>query len=102
MTLLGHSFIEGRWPESGGERRFDITNPTNAEVVGTLISSSLSDVDRAVAAAQRAFLGWASLPPAERANYLQRVFDALTEQSEVIAQSITTKVGSTIGLSRGV
>ncbi|MEO1420187.1 MAG: aldehyde dehydrogenase family protein, partial [Pseudomonadota bacterium] len=102
MTLLRHSYIEGRWIESGGERRFDITNPTHAEVIGTLVSSSLSDVDRAVAAAQRAFLGWASLTPDERANYLQRVFDALTEQSEAIAQSITTEVGSTISLSRGV
>ncbi|MEM6817173.1 MAG: aldehyde dehydrogenase family protein [Pseudomonadota bacterium] len=102
MTLLGHSYIDGQWIESGGERRFDITNPTNAEVIGTLVSSSLSDVDRAVTAAQRAFLGWASVTPGERANYLQRVFDALTEQSEAIAQSITTEVGSTISLSRGV
>ena len=102
MTLLGHSYIDGQWIESGGEHRLDITNPTNAEVIGTLGSSSLADVDRAVAAAQRAFLGWALLTPGERANYLQRVFDSLTEQSEAIAQSITTEVGSTISLSRGV
>jgi len=70
--------------EGGGE---DVVNPATGEAIATAPLSTKADVDRAVAAARRAFEGggWATAPPAERARALLRMADLVESRGEEIA-----------------
>ncbi|MGB2423427.1 MAG: aldehyde dehydrogenase family protein, partial [Flavobacteriales bacterium] len=55
--------------------------PGSGEVYGTLPRSGAAEVDRAMAAAKRAFPSWSSTPAAERAACLDRLADAVRDHA---------------------
>ena len=59
------------------------------------------DVDRAVAAARRAFDGYSRTTPAERLALLERVLAAYKAHYDEIAQAISTEMGAPITLAKG-
>jgi betaine-aldehyde dehydrogenase len=79
------NFIDGQAvdPADGGTE--DVLNPATGEVIAEAPLSTKEDVDRAVAAAGRAFEGWASQTPGERALALLRIADLIEERAEEIA-----------------
>ncbi|WP_345337989.1 aldehyde dehydrogenase family protein, partial [Actinomadura viridis] len=62
-------FIDGEFTGGGGEP-FKSVDPSNEETLAQVASADAGDVDRAVAAARRAFVRvWGPMPGAERAKY---------------------------------
>ena len=59
-------FIDGSFDE--GKSSFKTVNPASEEVLAEVALAGPEDVDRAVAAARRAFRSWSALPGAERAK----------------------------------
>jgi aldehyde dehydrogenase (NAD+) len=59
------------------------------------------DVDRAVAAARRAFDGYSRTTPAERLALLERVLAAYNAHYDEIARAISTEMGAPIKLAKG-
>ena len=82
--------------------RFDIISPRSEQVIGHVPAASTADIDAAVAAARRAFDEgeWPRLTPAERADYLTRMADAIAKRQEELAQLITEELGCTLFLSQ--
>ena len=72
-----------------------------SETVGEFSSSSEADADAAVAAAADAFAGWAALPMAKRAGYLNAAANILEARVEQVAQDMTTEMGKPLRESRG-
>jgi phenylacetaldehyde dehydrogenase len=70
-------FIDGVFVDAAGGQTLDIVDPSNGRRIGTLAAAGAGDVDRAVAAAQRAFArgDWRTLPGRERARVLNRFAD---------------------------
>ena len=65
-----------------------------------MAAGTADDVDRAVAAARRAFeAGWAFTPPAERADWLRKLADGLETRKQDIASIISQEVGMPISMS---
>jgi acyl-CoA reductase-like NAD-dependent aldehyde dehydrogenase len=93
-------FIDGAWVKPSGTGRQDVTDPATGEVVGYSPAADERDVDRAVAAARRAFEGWATTPLEERLGHLQRLYDAYQARSEAINETMTTEVGAPIRQAR--
>ncbi len=94
-------FIDGQWtPGSGGTA--DVLNPFDGSVVETVGQAGPDDVERAVAAARRAFDDgpWRTTPVAERAALLRRVADLLVRDKEDIARVETLDTGKTLVESR--
>ncbi len=61
-------FIDGEFVDGSGGR-FKTVNPATEEVLSEVVEASAADVDRAVAAARRAFDEvWGPMPGAERAK----------------------------------
>ena len=60
------NFIDGEFVDPVEGRTEDILNPATGEVMATAPLSTAADVDRAVAAARRAFEGWSGATPGER------------------------------------
>jgi acyl-CoA reductase-like NAD-dependent aldehyde dehydrogenase len=76
---------------------FAVMNPATGEVVGHAPNATVSDLDRAVEAAQAAFPAWASLPDAQRQAACEGLAKVLGENAEAIAQILTREQGKPLG-----
>ena len=65
-------FIDGEWRPAESGARIEIHDPATREPVGTSALAAPGDIDAAVAAATRAFPGWAATHPDERARLSTR------------------------------
>jgi len=89
-------YVGGEWAKSSTEALTPVYDPSRDEVIDEVPRAAREDVDRAVDAAKRAFLGWSRLPPADRANMLLRVADLLAQKSTEFAHLETLNSGKSI------
>ncbi len=96
MTDHKELFIGGEWVAPAGSGRIEVISPVTEEVYGTVPDATEADVDRAVAAARRAFDSgpWPRMSPEERADAIARLSAALQARSMDIADIITNENGS--------
>src|SRR6201996_1230449 len=95
-------YAGGRLVGSASPDVITIVNPATEEVVGAVPSAVGIDVDRAVRSARRAFDdgAWATCPPADRADALDRLGAALEPRTEEAARLVTAEMGMPISASR--
>ena len=86
-------YIDGEFIRGGGRREQDVLNPANDEVLGKLPHASTEDLDRALAAAQRAFESWRKTSPLERSAILRKVAELARERADAIGRNITLDQG---------
>jgi aldehyde dehydrogenase (NAD+) len=95
-------FVDGAFVDGGGEP-LKTLNPATEEVLAEVGTASTEDVDRAVAAARRAFEQvWGPMPGAERAKYLYRIARIVAERARELAVLETLDNGKPIRESRDV
>ncbi len=94
------NFVDGAWRDSAGPR-LDVDNPSTGEVIGTLPDSTAADVDVAVTAARRAFSegSWSRLSPADRAEVLRALAQALEARFDSLADGLVADTGCTARLA---
>ena len=81
------NFIDGAFVDSAEGRTEPVLNPATGEEIARAQLSGAEDVDRAVAAAKRAFDGgWATATPGERALALLKLADAVEANGQEIAE----------------
>ncbi|MEV4274211.1 aldehyde dehydrogenase family protein [Actinoplanes xinjiangensis] len=95
-------FIDGSFDGGKDGDVFKTVNPATEEVLAEVASAGPEDVDRAVAAARRAFGTWSALPGAERAKYLFRIARIIQERSRELAVLESLDNGKPIRESRDV
>ena len=72
--LLQHDlFIDGQDTPSADGRRFEVRSPHDGAPVASVAAATAADVDRAVAAAQAAFLAWSALTAYERESRIRLI-----------------------------
>ncbi len=86
-------YIDGRWTAPHGSRSIDVLSASTEEVIGRIPEGDTADVQAAVAAARRAFDGWAATPIAERAAFLKKIQEGLKARADDIARTIAGEVG---------
>ena len=64
-------YIDGEFIHGGGRKEQDILNPATHQVIGKLPHATKEDLDRALAAAARAFESWKKSSPMERSKILR-------------------------------
>jgi acyl-CoA reductase-like NAD-dependent aldehyde dehydrogenase len=95
-------FIDGEYVDGSGSS-FKSISPATEEVLAEVAEATEPDVDRAVAAARRAYSGtWAGMPGAERAKYLYRIARIVQERSRELAVLESLDNGKPIRESRDV
>ncbi|HEV3086899.1 MAG TPA: aldehyde dehydrogenase family protein [Candidatus Elarobacter sp.] len=94
-------FIGGKWVPSAGGATFATVNPATEEELAQVAVGTAEDVDRAVAAARKAYEKyWRPMRPADRAKYVYRIARAITERSRELAVLETKDGGKPIKESR--
>ena len=63
---LLQNYIDGQFVDSSSSEIIDLISPVDGSVVGQSPVSNRTDVDAAVAAAERAFLTWGKTTPSVR------------------------------------
>jgi aldehyde dehydrogenase (NAD+) len=93
-------FVDGEFVDGGGEP-LKTVNPATEEVLAEVSTADRSDVDRAVAAARRAYDEvWGRMPGAERAKYIYRIARMMAERSRELAVLESLDNGKPIKESR--
>jgi betaine-aldehyde dehydrogenase len=94
------NFIDGEAVAGAGGSEA-ILNPATGEELARAPISTPAEVDRAVAAARRAFAGWSQTTPAERAKALLAIADLLEEHGEYLARLEALNAGKPIEAVKG-
>jgi acyl-CoA reductase-like NAD-dependent aldehyde dehydrogenase len=103
MKDYEHFYIDGRWQKPAGTETIDVHSASTEEVIGRIPKGTAADVDRAVAAARRAFdAGWGHTTTAERADWIGRLAAALESRVQDMATTISQEVGMPIRMSTPV
>jgi aldehyde dehydrogenase (NAD+) len=96
-------FIGGEFVEPDDGETFKTINPASEEVLAEISEAGTRDIDRAVAAARKAYDGvWASMPGKERAKYLFRIARIIQERARELAVLESLDNGKPIKESRDV
>ena len=93
-------YIDGKWVDPAERYDFTVINPANEEPIATISLGSAADVDRAVAAAKRAFDSYSEISVEQRLTLLRRVIEVYKSKIEEMATTISQEMGAPITLSR--
>jgi acyl-CoA reductase-like NAD-dependent aldehyde dehydrogenase len=85
----------------GEKEPADVIDPASEEVLGQAAQGGAGDVDRAVAAAKRAFQEWRRIPAPERAGMLHEIANKLRALLDAIAVELTGETGRTLRKNKG-
>jgi aldehyde dehydrogenase (NAD+) len=94
-------YIDGRWVPPVQPHDFQVIDPSTEEVAGVISMGSAADVERAVAAARRAFDSYSRTTPEERRHLLERILKAYKAHYNEIAAAITAEMGAPVSLAQG-
>jgi acyl-CoA reductase-like NAD-dependent aldehyde dehydrogenase len=95
-------FINGEWVD-GGDDSYTTISPATEKPIAEIAHASASDVDRAVAAARRAYdTVWSRMSGADRGKYLFRIARLIQERARELAVAETLDNGKPIRETRDV
>jgi betaine-aldehyde dehydrogenase/aminobutyraldehyde dehydrogenase len=86
-------FIGGEWVESSSGETMEVLNPATGEAIAEVPRSGAEDVERAVAAAKKAWSEWQSKTPKDRMELLLALADVVDENAEELARLESLNVG---------
>jgi len=100
MKTCRQFYIDGKWVDPAVTHEFTVINPSNEEPVAVISLGSAVDVDRAAAAAKRAFETYSETSPKERLELLRRIIDVYQSKIGEMAETISLEMGAPIALCR--
>jgi aldehyde dehydrogenase (NAD+) len=88
-------YIDGEWVDAGDGARLESINPASGEVWATAAIAGEAEVNRAVAAADRALKSgpWAEMNATQRGKMLRRLGDLVAENAHLLGEIETIDSG---------
>ena len=93
-------YIDGKWVDPAKAHDFPVINPANEQPIATISLGSAVDVDRAVAAAKRAFESYSETSVRERLDLLRQIIAVYQSKIEDMAAAILQEMGAPSSLSK--
>ncbi len=94
-------YIDGQWVPPVEPRTLDVVNPATEEVFGRISLGSAADVDRAVAAAKRAFESYSRTTREQRLELLRSILEVFKRRHDEVAEAIMNEMGAPWTLAKG-
>ena len=87
LSFRNQAFIDGNFVDAASGKTFDSINPATGEVLAAVAECDVEDVDRAVAAARKAFEAghWSRMGPSDRKEVLLKLAGLIRENLEEMA-----------------
>ncbi len=93
--------IDGKWRGSSSGKTIPVLDPATEETIGTVAHASKSDLDEALAAADRGFKQWRAVSPFDRAKVMQKAAALMRERADTIAVLMVREQGKTLVEAKG-
>uniref|UniRef100_UPI003784C526 aldehyde dehydrogenase family protein n=1 Tax=Inquilinus sp. TaxID=1932117 RepID=UPI003784C526 len=87
-------YIDGAWVDPITPKTLDVIDPSTEEAFAKISLGSAADVDRAVAAAKRAFPAFARTSREERLALLRRILEIYQRRAPDIALAVSREMGA--------
>lgn len=100
MQVPRDMFIDGQWVAASDGARREIINPATEERVDSVPLATTADLDRALEAADRAWLHWREVDAWTRSAALRRIAELVRARAETIAEVLTEEQGKPIAEAR--
>jgi succinate-semialdehyde dehydrogenase/glutarate-semialdehyde dehydrogenase len=94
-------FIDGTWRPAHAGETIDVVNPATGETIGTVAHARKSDLDEALAAAERGFHVWRATSAYARAKIMRKAAHLLRERTEETARLMTQEQGKPLPEAKG-
>ena len=101
MTKFDTALLIGADFQKGQETAEPILNPRTGALILDIPEASAAQIDRAVAAARKAFDGWSRTTPGERSAALLRIADRVEAEADAFAALEALNCGKPINAARG-
>src|SRR5215218_10052198 len=96
-------FIDGQWVDAESGKTFTTPNPATGQTLAEVAEADKADVDKAVAAARRAYEGkWSKMSARDRGRLLYKLAQLIEENSKELAALETADNGKPIRESQYV
>ena len=90
-------FIDGQWVDSESGKTFKTPNPATGETLAEVAEADKADIDKAVAAARRAFEGkWSKMSARDRGRLLYKLSQLIEQNAAELAAFETADNGKPI------
>jgi len=96
------NYINGKLVAPASKKYLDVYEPASGEVYAQAADSNQKDVDKAVAAAQKAFPKWAALSVEERYHYLIEIAQGISDTLPFLAIAESKDNGKPVWLAKAV
>jgi aldehyde dehydrogenase (NAD+) len=93
-------YIDGKWVRPTQERDFPVINPATEEPVATISLGGAADVDKAVAAAKKAFEAYSETTADQRREFLRNIMEVYQAKSDEMAEAISLEMGAPLSFSK--
>ncbi|MGZ5923638.1 MAG: aldehyde dehydrogenase family protein [Rhizomicrobium sp.] len=93
-------YIDGKWVNPVTPKTIDVINPATEEPFARISLGSKADVDKAVAAARKAFETFSKTTREERLALLGKIIAVYQTKYELIAETISKEMGAPMWLSK--
>ncbi|MBV8840398.1 MAG: NAD-dependent succinate-semialdehyde dehydrogenase [Alphaproteobacteria bacterium] len=99
-TQLG-LYIDGKWNHGNGGGGEDVINPATQKALAHLPHASKSDLDAALAAAEKGFKLWKSKSAYDRGRIIKKAADLIRERADHIAAVLVAEQGKSFVEAKG-
>ncbi len=93
-------YIDGQWVDPVTPRTLEVIDPAHEEPFARISLGSAADVDKAVAAARRAFESFSRTSKAERLALMQKIVEIYQKRYGEFVETISREMGAPLGLSK--
>jgi aldehyde dehydrogenase (NAD+) len=101
MRKYEQFYIDGQWVDPVTPNTAEVINPATEEVSGTISLGSKADVDKAVAAARKAFPGYSQMSVKDRLELLGAIMAEYEKREEELGLAIMEEMGAPRSLACG-
>lgn len=95
-------YIDGQWIESESDSAIDVVAPESMKVIAQIPRSNEADVNKAVAAAKRAFQTWQFTPLNDRLALMEKVVQGMKDNRERFIETISAELGCPVKVAAEV
>jgi len=92
-------YIDGQWVAPATPHDFDVINPADEQAYAVISLGSPTDVDKAVAAARKAFETYSQTSREERMVLLEKLVEIYSARSTEMAETISAEMGAPMTLA---
>ena len=102
MPSYDKHYYDGAWQASSGSETIPVISSATEQEVARVPRGTADDVDGAVKAARRGFESWSRVSVEDRAQWLEKLADAMKRRAPQIAEAIAHEVGTALGYAAKV